>query len=181
LNILYEISRIFNGIFQEQDFDRKKDYNYIYKIFDILQKFIEKKPYEIKINLNKFIEILLSYRNTKILGIRAKLGKILLNLFKSNFEISIKFHKKIFFFFFNNIRVEYYQMNLSSSEFFLFLLENKESLIKNIYNENKDNNNNNISNISNINNNDDSDDSNDNDEDSNDINLIYFFDNYLKE
>ena len=48
-----------------------------------------------------------------------------------------KHQKEIFFFFFNNFRVENYQMNLSASEFFLFFLENKEEFIKNNLNNYK--------------------------------------------
>ena len=128
MSVLNEKSRIFNGIFQESE--EKKDNKYIFQIFEIFQKFIEKKQDLVKSHFNQFTEILLSFRNTEILEIRAKLGKILINLFKLNFLICNKLQKEIFFFFFNNFRVENYQMNLSASEFFLFFLENKEEFIK---------------------------------------------------
>lgn len=83
-----------------------------------------------KNHFNLFTEILLSYRNTEILEIRAKLGKILLNLFQLNFKISSNLQKEIFFFYFNNFRVENYEMNFSASEFFLFFLENEEEFLK---------------------------------------------------
>ncbi len=165
INVLNEKSRIFNGIFQESD--DKKEYKDIFIIFEIFQKFIEKKPEEVKLNFNQFTEILLSYRNTEILGIRSKLGQILINLFQLKFVISIKLQQEIFFFFFNNFSIENYQMNLSSSEFFLFFLENKEEFIKKNLNQ-KENVKNDITN-------------NNDENDSENLNLIDLFEKYLKE
>lgn len=96
-----------------------------------MQKFIEKKPLEVKEHFTQFIEILLLYQYSDIVELRARLGKILNNLIQMNFPISNKNQRNIFYFFFNNIRVENYQINLISSEFFLLLLENEEEFIKN--------------------------------------------------
>ena len=127
---LNEKSRILNS--NLLDSEQKKDYECkdIFKIFDLFQKLIEKKPQEVKSHFTFFIEILLSYRNTEILEIRARVGKSLICLFQLNFEISNKIQKEIFFFFFNNFRVENYDLNLSASEFFLFFLENQEEFLK---------------------------------------------------
>ena len=89
----------------------------------------------LKVIINNISLSLLSIGNSKNYSIRYRLGRCWLVLVKLNKEILLEFANTLFEFFYENLSVEYYEMNFTACEFFLFVieeLENKKSdLFKN--------------------------------------------------
>jgi hypothetical protein len=105
-------------------------------IIDFLHFFI-KNYGEVTLNYSKeFIEIFRKFEDSDNILLRTKISNCLLDLLKQKKELIFEDHEYFFCFFFDNYRFENYYMNLSASEFFLFLIENYEDEFKPIKEEN---------------------------------------------
>lgn len=83
---------------------------------------------EVTLNYSKkFIEIFRKFEDSDNISLRTKISKCLLDLLKQKKDIIFEDYEYFFCFFFDNFRFENYYMNLSASEFFLFLIENYEN------------------------------------------------------
>lgn len=67
------------------------------------------------------------------MDLRFNIGKCWISMLKLEKDFFLDFYEILFSFFFDNYRVEHYQMNFIASEFFLFVLEEYEENFKNIH------------------------------------------------
>jgi hypothetical protein len=82
---------------------------------------------ELKI-LSKFLIIL---NNLENINVRINLGMCWNSILKNNKEIIFDLYDYLFAFFINNFKVENYELNFSSAEFFSLVLDEKENIIAN--------------------------------------------------
>lgn len=89
--------------------------------------------------IKDLIYFLSFFKDCENMDFRSKMGKTWVYILKSKRDIIFEYYEDLFSFFFDNYRVEHYEMNLSASNFFLFLLEEYGNYFE-IYKEQKANN-----------------------------------------
>jgi len=107
--------------------------NSILMTLSILNSLIENCPNAI-FNEKKIIsQCLIEMIDLENLDIRISLGISLNSLLRNNKDLLKDLHEKLFIFFFNNIKITNYELNLTSAEFFLYILDEEENIIADNY------------------------------------------------
>jgi len=78
----------------------------------------------------KFLDIFKKFQDSDNISLRTKTSNCLLDLLKQKKEFIYEDFEFFFSYFFDNYTFENYYLNLSASEFFLFLIENYENGFK---------------------------------------------------
>lgn len=105
---------------------KEEEINKILCLIDILCLIIKKLKENSKNNLQKTIDIFKIFEDSDNISLRTKISKCLLDLLRYKKQFLFEDYEYFFCFFFDNYRLENYYLNLSGSEFFLFLIENFE-------------------------------------------------------
>ena len=85
--------------------------------------------------LSQIAEILLRFESVEHVEIRCHVGKCWLAIIKNDETLFNNYCKKIFEFFLHNTKISNYNMNFNSSEFFLYLIDDKTEITNKKINE----------------------------------------------
>lgn len=92
---------------------------------------IDNCPNAILDELKIVSQYLLILNNLENLSVRINLGMCWNSLLKNNKDIIADLYEPLFVFFINNFKVENYELNFSSAEFFCLVLDEQENIIEN--------------------------------------------------
>lgn len=92
---------------------------------------IDNCPNAIFEELNLISQFLLILNNLEILNVRINLGMCWNSLLKNNKDFIADLYEPLFGFFINNFKVDNYELNFSSAEFFSLVLDEQENIIAN--------------------------------------------------
>lgn len=92
---------------------------------------IDNCPNAIHEGLKKISQFLIVLNNLENTNVRINLGMCWNSILKSNKDIIFDLYDHLFIFFINNFKVENYELNFSSAEFFSLVLDEQENIIDN--------------------------------------------------
>lgn len=92
---------------------------------------IENCPNAIYEELKIVSQFLLILNNMENLNVRINLGICWNSLLKNNKDFIADYYEHLFVFFINNFKVDNYELNFSSAEFFCLVLDEQENIIAN--------------------------------------------------
>jgi len=99
-------------------------------ICDCLSILVKKYGDSVKKCKNNFLNFFKKFEFSEDVKFRTKIGYCWIDFMKIERDILFENFEFLISFFFDNYRLENYEMNLSASEFFLYLLENYENELK---------------------------------------------------
>lgn len=100
-------------------------------LFSTLHILIDNCPNAIIEELNNLSQFLLDLNRIENINIRITIGMCWNSLLKNNKELIVDIYDHVFSFFIDNFKVENYELNFTSVEFFSFILDENENIIDN--------------------------------------------------
>lgn len=100
-------------------------------VLSTLHSLIDNCPNAIIEELKILSQFLINLRNIGNINIRINIGMCWNSLLKNNKELILDIFDNLFSFFIDNFKVENYELNFTSAEFFSFILDENENIIDN--------------------------------------------------